>query len=415
MTPAGPRSEPKAARRGRLFSWRATGLLAAFLSVASASTALTSPARAAEPPSWIATGLAGDTRLAVSACGDGRLLAVRDLEAPLAAAPAVAPDGDAVFASLQGALLLRLRLPDLQPTARVTLAFEPRTIAVAGGKDAILLAGGRGRAPLSAHDPASLAELQRYPLRDDRVASVSALLDNPGRQGFVIGFSDMDEAWEVIYDRAAPPVLLGLVHDYRNNEAVPLPGRLTARPFKLVSPTRAFGIGPVPWEIARIDRDGALGVLNLEVRREIERPAVAPPGGPQRIAAWRAPGTPSPREAGTSRERIVRGWALAADGGQALVPLKAADWRPGRPLALDGEVLALASIAAGTQVLVAHRNHGTLLLSTVEPDGGRVERIDVVAGAPPGPVRFERGSDGRCVALLDANGRWLASHGSPGR
>ena len=434
---------------------------------------LAQPAAAA---SLIATGAPGARLLELLECATGEPAGRTMLDAPLAAPPVLAADGSALYAATASSELLRLTVPALAPAARTTLAHRPAALAAGSGPDAILLVGGQGEEPLSAHDPLTLAELARYRHRDGKTATVSALMDNPGRSALVVGFGDLPETWEIVYDRAAPPVLLGFVHDYRNNEAVPLPGRLTARPFVVASPTRAFAPGPVPFELARIDDSGALGVINLEVRREIERPAVAPPGGRERIAAWRAPPTDArvadarPGDARTGDARTgeartgeartgeartgeartgdartgERGWLAAAPGANALVPLRAVGWRPLPPIRIDGEVLALAPEPWGSRVLVAHRRQGSLLVSSVDPSDGAIARLAVLPGTPgehaapardnrTGPaegaakggahpprqgqaagLRLVRGSDARCVALLDADGRWLGSVGAPG-
>lgn len=409
---------------------------------------LAQPAAAA---SLIATGAPGARLLELLECATGEPAGRTMLDAPLAAPPVIAADGSALYAATASSELLRLTVPALEPAARTTLAHRPVALAAGSGPDAILLVGGQGEEPLSAHDPLTLAELARYRHRDGKTATVSALMDNPGRSALVVGFGDLPETWEIVYDRAAPPVLLGFVHDYRNNEAVPLPGRLTARPFVVASPTRAFAPGPVPFELARIDDSGALGVINLEVRREIERPAVAPPGGRERIAAWRVPPTDARGadarrgDARTGDARTgERGWLVAAPGASALVPLRAVGWRPLQPIRIDDEVLALAPEPWGSRVLVAHRGQAGILVSSVDPSDGAIARLAVLPGTPgehaapardnrTGPaegaakggahpprqgqaagLRLVRGSDARCVALLDADGRWLGSVGARG-
>lgn len=447
MTPAGSRSGKGAAPRGRPF-FRAgcAGLRAA---AAVSALALLQPAAAAG--SLIAGGAPGQSRVELLECGTGRLAGHTVLDAPLAAPPVLAADGSAVYAATASSKLLRLSVPALATAARTVLAHRPAALAVGSGPDAILLAGGLGDEPLSAHDPATLEELARYRHRDGKTATVSALMDNPGRSALVVGFGDLPETWEIVYDRAAPPVLLGFVHDYRNNEAVPLPGRLTARPFVVASATRAFAPGPLPWELARIDDRGALGVINLEVRREIERPAVPPPGGPDRVAAWRAPtgepegnaaGGPAGNAAGGPRPGGVRGWVAAAPGASALVPMRAVGWRPLPPIELGGEVLAVTPEPWESRVLVAHLGRDGILVSAVDPSDGAVTRLAEFpatqgersayaqgerAARPEGAIstgpsaqgtratlRFVPGSDTRCVALMDAKGRWLGSVGAPG-
>ena len=482
MPAAGPRSGEGAAPRGRPFfraghietavaatvAWKvptgfadviATRFVAA-LAVGIAAFSLAAipaaPVRAQQTSatSLIVTGAPGAPRIDLLDCHSGRPVGHTVLDAPLAAAPVLSADGTAVVAATRSAELLRLTVPALAPAARVPLPHRPAALAVGSGPDAIVLVGGRGDDPLSAHDPQTLAELARYRHRDGKTATVSALMDNPGRKALVVGFGDLPETWEIVYDRKAPPVLLGYVHDYRNNEAVPLPGRLTARPFVVASPTRAFAPGPVPWEIARIDERGALGVINLEVRREIERPALAPPGEASRVAPWRARRAGADAGAtGQSRSAIARGWVAAAPvtvapvtgtpatgatpatapRPEGLIPIRAVGWRPEPPIVLEGEVLAVAAEPWGSRVLVAHRGSDDILVSAVDPSDGSVAQLerlsqagaehaqsvkDTAAASPPTPGtrgshRFVLASDERCMALLDADGRWLGSLRDP--
>ncbi|HWS73818.1 MAG TPA: hypothetical protein VN324_01635, partial [Quisquiliibacterium sp.] len=133
------------------------GLLAAVLAA---------PGLAADGGSLIATGSPGASRVTVLGCLDGRSVASIGLDSPLAAPPVLSPDGQALYLVTRSAQLRRHALPSLALQASTALAFEPTALAVAGGADAIVLAGGRGSVPLTAHEPATLAELQRYAQRD---------------------------------------------------------------------------------------------------------------------------------------------------------------------------------------------------------------------------------------------------------
>lgn len=378
------------------------------------------PVGAGELPAWVASGAAGAHAIELLECRDGRVLRTLELRAPLAAAPALAPDASALYLVTRDRRLQRYALPGLVPEAGVVLDFEPLAIAAGGGPDAIVLVGGRGTSPLSAHAPDTLAVLQRYAQRDGLPATVEVLLDNPGRQGFAVGFSDLAEVWEIVYDRNAAPVLLGLVHDYRNNEAVPLPGRLTARPFRVASPTGAFVLGPVPWELARIDTSGRLGVLSLELRREIERPVLPGPVDAQRLAAWRVPAAPLPGSDDLPRERIARGWMAASPGSAAIVAMRAVGWQPLAGPSAAAQVLALAPAPDGSgKVLVAHGSpdsgatvslldsaSGTLATLASLPSLARPAASS--SASQTAGLRFVAASGGPCTALLDAEDRWLA-------
>lgn len=383
----------------RPFSWVLALLAAAIASPAvgdeaSAKTPAGAMAAVATPGAMVAIAAPGGRQLALLDCTSGRTVASAAAPDELAAELAVAPDGRALYASLRGGALLRYSLPDLREQARIALEFEATSLAVGDGPDAVVLAGGRGADAMSAHDPATLAEVHRFRL--PQPFAVAAMRDVPARQRFVVAFTDLSEAWEIAYGHDAPPVLQGLVHDYRSNEAVPLPGRFTPRRFELPRPTRALIAGPAPYEVARLDDTGALGIVNLDVRREIERPTIAAAAVAGRIAPWR----------GETR----RGWLIAAAAASDAEVLETSNWKVSGRFDAGGEILALAGVG------------GRVLVAVAGPDGITASRIDVARriaeplasgiAAVPLPLRFVEGSSG-CVALVDRDRRWLAGFAEP--
>lgn len=369
---------------------RAAGLLALVAFVTGAAQAAVGDA------ALVAIGAPGATRIAILDCASGRPRATIAPPAALAAAATLAPDGSALFASTRGRELLRYSVPGLREQARASLDFEPTALAAAGGPDAVVLAGGHGADALSAHDPATLAELLRYRLPEP--FSVSAILDTPARRRFVVAFADLAEAWEIAYDAGAPPVLQGLVHDYRMGEAVPLPGRLTPRRFELPGPTQSLHAGAAPYEVARIERSGALGIVHLDVRREIERPRTASSPSAGRIVAW-----------GSGARR---GWLVAAPNAATAEVLEVAGWRVTGRVAVDGEILALA--ADRGRVLVAHARPDGVAVSLLDVARDTAEPLATRLSAPALPLRLAAGTGG-CYALFDRDDRWLAGFVLPPR
>ena len=342
----------------------------------------------------LALGAAGATRVTLLDCANGRSLAEAAVPAGLAARPVLASSGGAIYASTRTRELVRLGVPGLREQARATLEFEADVLAAADGADALVLAGGRGPGALSAHDPATLTAVRRYLLPEP--FTVSVIHDLPERRRFAVAFADLDEVWEIAYDRDAPPVLQGLVHDYRSNEAVPLPGRLTPRRFKVPLPTRALFDGPVPYELARIDALGALGIVHLDVRREIERPALSTAPHPDRIVAWHS----GPR----------RGWLLAAPGTADAERLESATWKVTGRVVAPGEILAMAASAG--RVLAAYAVADGVAVAVVDVPGGRFGEPLTRLRAPSLPLRFVAGTGG-CLALVDRDDRWLAGFVAP--
>jgi hypothetical protein len=374
---------------------RAAHTLAATMFVQFGATAAhAAPAATPAERSLVAIGAPGAQRVAVLDCASGEPVASGVLPAALTAEAALAPDGSALYVATRERELLRFGLPGFREQARVPMSFDVTVLASAAGADAIVLAGGRGDGALSAHDPDTLAELQRYRL--PAPFAVSAIRDTPARRRLAVAFADVDEAWEIAYDRNAPPVLQGLVHDYRSNEAVPLPGRLTPRRFELPNATRALLAGPAPYELARLDASGALGIVHLDVRRQIERPATKGPVLPGRIAAW--------------RDGARRGWLIAAPGASDAQVLEVGSWRVTGRVDARGEILALA--ASGDRGLVAHASEDGVAVSPADAAKGVLLAPLRRLGTPPLPLRFVAGS-GDCVALLDRDDRWLAGFVAP--
>ncbi len=370
---------------------RAALRAALFFLLSCAGTIAFAPAFGAEaqPVASVVLGEPGTTTIRVLDCADGGVLAEATTASPLTTAVALAPDQQSAYATTETAQLLRLSLPDLQEQARTRLAFRANALAVSGGVDAIVLAGGAGSPMLSALDPRSLAALFEYHLPE--AATIATIVDVPKRSRFAVGFSDLPEAWEIAYDRDAPPVLQGLVHDYRMREAVELPGRLTPRRFGLPGATRALVAGAVAHELLRIDTSGRAGVINLDVRREIERPLLDTLPSPARIRAW----------AGTS----TRGWIFSNDGSSALRILESGSWRTAAPMTAPGEVLALTRDDGA--VIVAFAQTGNTGIARLDVSVGAWKTLAQVSGHAARPLRFVDGS-GDCIALVDRDGRWLA-------
>jgi hypothetical protein len=391
------RPASKGGSSSRPFSFGLRALLAfALIGCAGGALADQPPGSGASAgaPMLLALGSAGATRVALLDCASGRALAEAAVPAGLAAPPVVAGDGSAVYVSTRARELLRFGVPGLAEQARATLEFEADVVAAAAGADALVLAGGRGPGALSAHDPATLAPVQRYRLPEP--FAVSAIRDLPARHRFAVAFADLDEVWEIAYDRDAPPVLQGLVHDYRSNEAVPLPGRLTPRRFKVASATRALLDGPVPYELARADAAGALGIVHLDVRREIERPALAAAPQPGRVAAW--------------HDGARRGWLLTAPGAADAERLESGTWKVTGRVVAPGEILAMAASAG--RVLAAYAAAGGVAVAAADVPGGRFGEPLARLRAASLPLRFVAGTGG-CLALVDRDDRWLAGFGVP--
>lgn len=153
---------------------------------------------------------------------------------------------------------------------------DPRGLALSGDGQWLLAAHG---AALTLFDR-DLQPVRRYPAAglDGKVTSrVAAVFHAAARRSFVVAFDTLPELWEIPYDRSAPPIFDGLVHDYRMGEAIAASGFLGVRRTPLDEPFTALALDASHLHVLGSDAGGTLAVLNLDVRRRIARlPVVAP-------------------------------------------------------------------------------------------------------------------------------------------
>ena len=360
---------------------------------------------------WLLSGRPELADIGLFACSDGRRLAEAVLPEPAATDPAFALDGTQAVAVTEAGRLIAYALPSLRETGRQQLSMRPTQLAVSEPEGALLAVGGSGAAPLVLFDAATLAKRHEY--RPEQASAVSSIVHAGSRSSFVVGFErpvEGAEVWELAWRTDAPPVFKGLVHDYRMGEAIPLPGQFTPRVAPVPTGTLALVAGVRADEWLRLGVDGVPGVLHLEVRREIVR-LVQLRGADSswQAAAWTANG--------------ARGWLVGSRGAHRVHVLRAGnDWRAESQIALPGSLLAMAGFAGDASVVVAVDESAgggvppPLIASvrmyrldpataSLQPAAGRNRAV-----APAErPVRLQRSRDGRCIALLDAGGRWIAA------
>lgn len=292
-------------------------------------------------------------------------------------APTFTPDGLHAFVALRDGSIARHGLAAGAQTARVHAGADPRGLALSADGQWLLAAHA---AALTLFDR-DLQPVRRYPAAslDGKVTSrVAAVFHAAARRSFVVAFDTLPELWEISYDRAAPPIFDGLVHDYRMGEAIATGGFLGVRRTPLEEPFTAVALDAGQRHVLGAGPGGTLAVLNLDVRRRIARLPTATPS-PALLADFVQGGTP----------RL----AVAADDG-AIHVLGAAPWRLEQVQRYDaGDALWLRT----------HPRSAVLWLGIQAADGARLTLIDKdtlqVAATVPipgrllGPVAFA--GDGR--------------------
>ncbi len=108
-------------------------------------------------------------------------------------------------------------------------------------------------------------------LSGDNASAVSAVRWLPQRRSFVIAFDTLPELWELSVDPNAPPIHDGLVHDWRMGEAIAAPGFLGVRRTALDAPARTLDTDARGAAYLTVQTPDARLVVNLDVRRVIER------------------------------------------------------------------------------------------------------------------------------------------------
>lgn len=126
----------------------------------------------------------------------------------------------------------------------------------------------------------TLQPVRRYPTttKEGRPAGPTSVLGAvAARRSLVAAPAALAELWEIYLDPAAEDFYEGLVHDFRFGEGVPTRGHLGRRRITLPAPLRQLHPSPDHFHVLAWDTEGQLQLLNLDVRRAIQRrPAAAP-------------------------------------------------------------------------------------------------------------------------------------------
>jgi hypothetical protein len=125
---------------------------------------------------------------------------------------------------------------------------------------------------LAVLDARDLALVKLIPVADRSGASsrVSAVYDAAPRGSFVVALKDVAEVWELPYGPNAAPVYEGLVHDYRQGEAIAAKGPFPVRRIVLDDVLDDFFFDRNYDHLIGASREAGKGqVVNLNVRRKI--------------------------------------------------------------------------------------------------------------------------------------------------
>jgi len=356
-------------------------------------------------PAWPADGAPGAAGLLLLLDDDGRRLAVVDAATlallqrwPLSGAvrgdPLFTPDGRSVLLGTRDGRITRHEPPDGRPTATVDTGGELAAFALSSD-GRWLLAAPAGTAGLALYD-GDLRLVRRYPAAslDGRTSPVAAVFDAGARRSFVVAFDSLRELWEISYDRAAPPIFDGLVHDYRMGEAIASAGFLGVRRTPLETPFTALALDGSQRHVLGIaPATPALEVINLDVRRRIAQLAadVRSAAGLARFASQGRP-------------------MLAVAGADAMVRIvDAAPWRVVRALPLPAPAVVLRTHAAAPQLWAGSRvGAGEAIFTLVEKETLDIAGTVTLRGQLLGPTAFSADGQRLWVSMRRDGGDGLA-------
>lgn len=337
---------------------------------------------------------------------DARQLAVVDaasfeplhrwpLAGPVHGAPRLSSDGRAVFLGVRDGWITRHELPAGRETARARTGGALVDFALsADGR--WLLAAQASPGGLALYDSA-LQLVRRYPAAslDGSVKSqVAALLHAAGRRSFVVAFDTLPELWEISYDRAAPPIFDGLVHDYRMGEAIASSGFLGVRRTPLEEPFTALALDAGGRHVLGVaPPSSALEVINLDVRRRIAKLA-ADARSAAGLAGFASQGRPM----------------LAVAGADAALRIvDAAPWRVVRALPLPAPAMVLRTHAAAPQLWAGSQaGAGESVFTLVEKEMLDAAGTVTLRGQLLGPAAFSADGQRLWVSMRRDEGDGLA-------
>jgi DNA-binding beta-propeller fold protein YncE/cytochrome c553 len=185
--------------------------------------------------------------------------------------PKFSPEGRFVYFASRDGWISKYDLWNLRMVAEVRAGLNTRNAAVSSDGRYVAVANYLPHTLVILD--ADLQPVKILPVTDHldkRSSRVSAVYDAAPRKSFVVALKDVKELWEISYDRNAPEIPVGLVHDFRSREGTFIPGFLNARRTLLEDYLDDFFFMPSYDTLVGASRDGARGqVVHLDVRRRI--------------------------------------------------------------------------------------------------------------------------------------------------
>jgi len=185
--------------------------------------------------------------------------------------PKFTPDGRYVFFASRDGWITKFDLWNLKVVAEVRAGINTRNAAVSGDGKWVAVANYLPHTLVILDADLKVAKILPVVGKDGVTSSrVSAVYDASPRHSFVAALKDVKELWEVSYDRSAPDIPTGLVHDYQYKEGAFVPGFLNPKRTELADYLDDFFFSQDYSEVMGASREAGKGqVVNLDVRRKI--------------------------------------------------------------------------------------------------------------------------------------------------
>lgn len=184
--------------------------------------------------------------------------------------PKFSPDGRYVYFASRDGWVSKFDIWNLEYIAETRVGINTRNIAVSSDGRYVMAANYLPHT-LVILDAADLSLIKTIAATDTKGQSsrVSAVYDAAPRRSFIIALKDVPEMWEVSYDDHAPPIYPGLVHDYRMEEGLGIPGKFNPRRALLETVLDDFFFDQSYTLLIGASRDGKGQVVNLDLHAKV--------------------------------------------------------------------------------------------------------------------------------------------------
>ena len=183
--------------------------------------------------------------------------------------PKFSPDGRYVYFGSRDGWISKFDIWNLKTVAEIRAGINTRNVAVSNDGKWVLVGNYLPKTAVLLDADLNLQRI--YDITDSagKSSRVSAVYDAGPRNSFILALKDIPEVWEISYDPKAEPVYKGLVHDYKQKEAIALPGQFTPREIVLDDILDDFFFDQSYDHMIGASRSGKAQVVNLNVRRKI--------------------------------------------------------------------------------------------------------------------------------------------------